>query len=114
HRIPTGFATLDAALRGGLAVGELAIVGGAPDAGKTAIVATIAHRALRRGDPVAGKCVDEGPLDLFGRLAVREGISLEAYERRDVGTIAALESATRDLPLLLYSSSTSLESSIED
>ena len=52
RRFPTGIATLDAITRGGMPEGRLALVGGAPGAGKTTLIVELADVA---GAP-AGAC----------------------------------------------------------
>ena len=70
-RVPTSFASLDDAMRGGLPVRKrLVCIAGPPSTGKTSLAVTMAHRWLVAGHPVAFLCVDEGAVGVAGRIAV--------------------------------------------
>src|SRR5262249_32813714 len=67
-RVPTGFAALDAACRGGFAIPSRVIVVGAPSAGKTALVMVLLQRFISAGVVCGVLGVDEEPDDLCIRF----------------------------------------------
>lgn len=74
----TGFAELDKRTGGGPVYGTRWYILGAPDAGKTAVLASLAHAWATRGIVVGFHAVDEEAGDVVTRLAQRAG-----YQRRD-------------------------------
>jgi replicative DNA helicase len=99
-RLATGFATLDESCRGGFRFGTLVGVGGAPGAGKTAMVVQWGHRWALAGVPVAMVCSDEGIDDVAMRLALHEGLDPGKLEERDSKEWDALEERLALLPTL--------------
>lgn len=84
ERLPTGFRSLDHAMRGGLLPGRFFVIGGAPGAGKTSIAIQFAWHYFRRGHAVAVLAADEeadgllirwGQLEGFARGDLEEGES---------------------------------------
>lgn len=111
---PTGLAALDEATRGGPVYGERWYIQGAPDAGKTALLAQIAHVYAARGIVVGLLAVDEEPGDVLTRLLQQLGFTRETIEARDPGDIAAMRSAIAKLPIRLYDSGWTIERAAED
>lgn len=74
--IPTGFASLDRYLGGGLIPGSLAVVGGAPGVGKTVLILQIARHiaATQREAAALVVCFEHDEVYLYHRL-----ICLESY-----------------------------------
>jgi KaiC/GvpD/RAD55 family RecA-like ATPase len=80
-RLPTGFATLDAATRGGIPVGRVVVINGAPAAGKSTVAVSLGNRFERAGAAVVFLAADEpadGILTRFGQLAGYSRDSLES------------------------------------
>ena len=100
-RIVTGFATLDAALRGGVPLGRVGIVGGAPGAGKTTLVLDVARRAALSGVPVAVVAADEHAPGLLVRLGQAFGFERDVLEAGDRDVRSELAKALDGLPFLL-------------
>jgi KaiC/GvpD/RAD55 family RecA-like ATPase len=90
---PTGLATLDDLTGGGPVYGSRWYVLGAPDAGKTGLVAQLADTWSRHGVVVGMLAIDEEPDDITTRFAQRAGISRGQCETRDEHTLAELEGA---------------------
>lgn len=76
-RLRTGFPTFDAACRGGLPVGRVVVVGGAPGAAKTTTVAQWALTWAKQGVPVAFLAADEEADGILVRWGQQCGISLD-------------------------------------
>ena len=74
--IPTGFATLDQLTGGGLYGGDLTIVGGVQNIGKTALILQWAHHMAGEGALAIVVCYEHSTRTLFERL-----ICQSAYER---------------------------------
>lgn len=75
--IPTGIASLDAALAGGLWPGKLAVVGGLSSMGKTTACLQMADKIASRGRPVLFASLEQGARELIckslSRIARTEG-----------------------------------------
>jgi KaiC/GvpD/RAD55 family RecA-like ATPase len=79
-KLPTGIPSLDLATRGGLRTRKVVAIGGAPGAGKTALLVKFAYKYLLDGHFVGFLACDEDPdaiLIRFGQLA---GIERETLE----------------------------------
>lgn len=70
--IPTGFQPLDTVLDGGFRTRELAVVGGVPGIGKTAVTLQWARNAAIAGRNVVYVCYEHDELTLLGRLLALE------------------------------------------
>lgn len=66
--IPTGLASFDRKLGGGLLDGELYVLGGAPKSGKTALALRLAHAALVSGRPVVYASFEVPRFEILSRL----------------------------------------------
>ena len=71
--VPVGFPVLDGVLGGGLHVGELVLLGGAPGVGKTIMALQMARNVAAAGGQVLFACYEHEPTLLLTRL-----LSLEA------------------------------------
>ena len=101
-RLPTGLPKLDSATRGGIPEKKVIAIGGAPGAGKTAMLVQLAFTWLGGGIPVSFICADEdadGVLIRFGQLA---GLSRESLEAGDPTARSLLASWCESVPFLLY------------
>lgn len=74
-RLATGIAPLDRILRGGFRQGTRAVIGGAPGASKTSLVAKMSHDWLRAGVPVFFLAADEDRDLILVRFGQHIGIS---------------------------------------
>jgi replicative DNA helicase len=111
---PTGMPTLDNLTGGGPVYGSRWYVLGAPDAGKTALIAQIGHHYLDRGIPVGFLAIDEEPGDLVGRFAQRFGIRRAECEKREPRTLEFLRRALSHLRVRFYGPGRSIESAADD
>jgi len=114
ERLCTGWPTFDEASRGGFVLGKLGFLLGAPNAGKTAVAASLADRWLRQGVAVGVLCVDEDAGDFLTRLAVMCGVSLDDAEKRSAATLATVEAALASLPLKLYGPEWTIQAAAAD
>lgn len=99
---PTGLPPLDKALRGGFMLEKVLIVGGAPGAGKTALLRQVGDFMCRNGVAIGWMASDEEPSAIDGRRLQAIGIPREVAEQPDE---AALERAARELsplPFVVY------------
>jgi len=80
ERFSTGFATLDDALRGGVPLGRVVMLLGAPGAAKTTLAAYLADRWERAGAAVVFLAVDEPAEGIILRLGQLSGWSRESLE----------------------------------
>jgi KaiC/GvpD/RAD55 family RecA-like ATPase len=78
--VPTGFDSMDIAMRGGPRKGTLGVFGGAPGAGKTTLAVNIAKNQLENGIPVAILAADEDPDGLLIRIGQSLGFHREDFE----------------------------------
>jgi replicative DNA helicase len=75
--VATGFEPLDGALQGGFRTRELAILGGPPGIGKTAIALQWARNAAATGHAVVFACYEHDEPTLLGRLLAQEIAAVE-------------------------------------
>ena len=100
-RLETGIPTLDECCRGGLPTRRLVIIGGAPGAGKTTFVTSLAWQwATASKAQVVYLAVDEGPEGVISRIGQHEGISSVLIEERDGIALERL-ATTLDLAALV-------------
>lgn len=99
--VPTGLATLDAITRGGLLSSRITVIGGEPDAGKTALTMHIGLEAARAGFAVAFHAADEPHEGIEDRVGQAHGLALEDLENGVEGSISYLADRLADLPNLL-------------
>jgi len=92
--VATGFEPLDRELEGGFRAGELAVLGGPPGVGKTAVALQWARHAAAAGRDVAFVCYEHDPDQLFGRLLAAEIGALGAVG--DADERAQLRDVIRD------------------
>jgi replicative DNA helicase len=78
--VPTGLPTLDKITRGGPIAGDLMVIAGAPNAGKTSLVVQICLHAARSGCGVAIFCIDEARRSISYRIGQHNGFTLEDME----------------------------------
>ncbi len=88
-RLATGLPTLDRATRGGLLVGRVVAIGGAPGACKTGLVTDLGRRWARDGAHVAILATDEDADGICMRIAQAEGFARDALEAGDSAVLQA-------------------------
>ncbi len=101
EHVATGFPTLDAATRGGLLLRRVHVIGGEPDAGKTALLVQLLIEAARAGYAVAIYAVDEPGEGIEDRIGQSFGLHLEQLEANVERAILWLADAVRSLPHVL-------------
>lgn len=102
HRFKTGMPTIDAATRGGMPARKVGAIGGAPGAGKTAILVQWGFQWLSLGVCVGFLAADEDAdaiLIRFGQLA---GLSRDKLEAGDPAERERLATWAENAPLELY------------
>lgn len=112
RHLPTGFATLDRACRGGPRAGTLLLTGGQPGAGKTSLVEQIGLSYASRGVHVALLACDEGADGLLVRAGQLLGLDRDSLE--DGRANAQLLPLLAQLPTLLLVDSDEDDAGIED
>ena len=114
-RMPTGFATIDEACRGGIPTPWRWGIIGAPSAGKTFLAKVIASRFIALGGVfVVWLAVDEDPDDITIRAAQEEGFTVEECERRDPIVMQDIARRLEGVPLRLYGSEWTIEAAVAD
>ena len=82
-KLPTGFPALDEATRGGITAGaQRVLLNGAPDSGKTMLLAQWADEWAQAGHAVAFLAIDEEADDLVARFLQRRGVGRRDIEHR--------------------------------
>lgn len=99
--VPTSLPTLDAATRGGLLLRRVHVIGGEPDAGKTALLVQMLLQAAREGYAVAIYAVDEPGEGIEDRIGQSLGLALDDLEANVQRAILWLADAVRNLPNVL-------------
>lgn len=99
---PTGLAPLDKALRGGMRLEKVMIVGGAPGAGKTALLRQVADFMCRIGVCVGWLAGDEEPSAIDGRRLQAIGVRREVAEQPDEPTLNLAAQVLAPLPFVIY------------
>jgi replicative DNA helicase len=82
-RMSTGFATLDMATRGGIPLGRVVMLLGAPGSAKTTGAAYLMHRWEQAGAACVYLAADEPPDGIVMRLGQLSGFSREGLESED-------------------------------
>lgn len=100
-KLATGLHSVDVAIRGGFLLRKLAVIGGAPGAGKTALMCKLAYTWLTQGFHVAILASDEDADALLIRLGQLHGLSREALEGGDPAARDALAVWCDSVPLIL-------------
>ena len=99
--LTTGLKSIDDATRGGWQTGKFVGIGGAPGAGKTATIVSLAYRWLSTGIPVAFVASDEDPMSIVTRFGQLIGLSRESCERGEPQAKATLKAWAASVPLIL-------------
>ncbi len=113
---PTGLASLDEFTGGGPVYGTRWYLLGAPDAGKTALLAQIADVYAERGLLVGMLAVDEEDGDLFTRFLQRRGIRRAECEARTANDLRDMRFMVTDAlsSVRFYSEEWAIEEAAED
>lgn len=112
--VPTSLPTLDAATRGGLLLRRVSVIGGEPDAGKTALLVQMLLHAARDGYAVGIYAVDEPGEGIEDRIGQSFGLALEDLEANVERAILWLAEAVRDLPHFLLMEQDDGHPTVED
>jgi len=100
-RLATNFPTIDKVTRGGLLLGKVVAVGGAPGAGKTAWMIKLASQWLGEGIACGFLAADEDPDAVLIRFGQLIGLSRDKLESGDEEERARLADWCRTVPLIL-------------
>jgi len=111
---PTGVEAFDELTGGGLPIPSRIYLNGAPDSGKTLLIAQWTDRLLDAGLVVGMLCVDEDPSDVLQRFMQRRGASRQECERLGDDLLAATDDAFSDVPLRLYDGDWTIEAAAAD
>ncbi len=111
---PTGIRRLDELTGGGPVYGTRWFIPGAPDAGKTLLLAHLAHTWAERGVTTGILAVDEEPGDIVTRLAQRLGYQRVDCEVRERPTLDRIASELEHLPIRLYDDTWTIEAAAAD
>lgn len=99
--LPTSFASLNLACRGGPRTGKVLVIGGAPGAGKTTCVVQMGVEWARDGFHVAILAADEDADGLLIRVGQQLGLERGALEKAEQHVREDLAARVSALPLLL-------------
>lgn len=105
---PTGFDPLDTCLAGGLRAGELAVLGGAPSAGKTTFALQLARNIAAGGTDVLFVCYEHPERQLVMRLLAMEIGLHDASSEVDVLQVRRTVEAGDDLTSVFPSTSAAI------
>jgi hypothetical protein len=98
QRLSTGFETLDEAVRGGIPLGRVVALLGAPGAGKTGLAVYLMCLWELAGCAVAYLAADEPAEGIITRIGQHDGCSRELLESEgSVGDVARAELAARSV-----------------
>lgn len=112
---PTGIPALDELTGGGPVYGTRWYLLGAPDAGKTALLAQLADQWQARGVVIGILAVDEEDSDLALRFAQRRKFSRAECEQRSDDTLRELDDAFAKVDrVLFYDADWTIEASAKD
>lgn len=111
--MPTGFAALNTATRGGLRAAKLIVAAGAPGAGKTGWCVQVALEYMVAGHPVGILACDEDADGLLIRIGQQWGLVREDLERGVLGACRRLAELLTGHPIALVDADES-EATIED
>lgn len=82
--VPTGFASIDTALNGGVRGGDLVIIGARPSVGKTSLALSMALNMAKEGKSVLFFSVEMSSIDVYHRLlAFESGIACSQIITRE-------------------------------
>lgn len=99
--VATGLPTLDAATRGGLLMRRVHVIGGEPDAGKTALLVQLLLAAARDGFAVGLYAVDEPGEGIEDRIGQSLGLALDELEANVRRALEWLCQAVASMPNVL-------------
>ena len=94
--VPSGFPVLDGVLGGGLHVGELVLIGGAPGVGKTIMALQMARNVAASGNQALFACYEHEPTILLARLLAMEAGFTGRDESLSRTVLAAMAAGDRD------------------
>lgn len=113
-RVPTGFATLDEACRGGLPIPWRLSIVGAPSAGKTAFAIVLAWALENAGLCIGILGIDEDPEDLNARLVQMAGFTIAQCESRDPQLLDEIARKLANIRVRFYDSTHTIENAADD
>lgn len=100
-RLPTGWPTFDAATRGGIPLGKLLVMVGAPGVGKTTLCVELGVKLARAGVHVAILAADEEADGLLVRIGQVLGLAREEIEDGNAAACERLAAELDQLPNLM-------------
>lgn len=100
--LATGFPTLDAMMTGGPRTGDVFTIVGAPNAGKTLLLAQLADRWANDGNAVGFVALDEHLSFLAERFMQRRDVSRAACHRRSTDDLDAMRNAAGGCSIAFY------------
>lgn len=113
RRASTGDAHLDAVLGGGLCMGSVVCIAGAPDAQKTALGLQIAHVAAMAGTRTVYLAADEPAPMIVARIAQRMGVPRADVDARGPALRELAHHTMMSLPLQIADDETTVEDAVE-
>ena len=111
--LATGFPTLDAMMTGGPRTGDVFTIVGAPNAGKTLLLAQLADRWANDGNAVGFVALDEHLSFLAERFMQRRDVSRAACHRRSTADLDAMRNAASGCSIAFYGYNDSLDALAE-
>ena len=111
--LPTGFPTIDAMMTGGPRTGDVFTIVGAPNAGKTLLLAQLADRWANDGNAVGFVALDEHLSFLAERFMQRRDVPRAACHRRSTADLDAMRNAASGCSIAFYGYGDDLEALAE-
>jgi len=109
-RVPTNWRTFDDASNGGFIYGHCTFICGAPNSGKTAMLACLTDHWINQGIPVGAFMVDEDREDFFMRWATMLGFNMTECDDRSKEMLEKVGAYLNDKPLRILGRPNTIES----
>src|SRR5215471_17642219 len=112
ERVPTGWRTFDEAYNGGFIYGQCTFICGAPNAGKTAMLACLTDYWTKQGIPVGALLVDETPDEFFMRWGTILGYTMSECDERSPTMLYTIGGYLEDKPMCLIGRDHTIEDAV--
>src|SRR5258708_182490 len=112
-RVPTGWRTFDDASNGGFIYGQCTFICGAPNAGKTAMLACLTDYWSQRGIPVCALLVDESPDEFYMRWGTMLGYTMEECDKRSLEILYHIADHLKGRPIYLLDRLHTIEQAVD-